>query len=225
MQGILAANNEAAQVFIHRGNYDGSIKLLQDALTQLEERDHDLDRSEQTTLADQGARFLPVCVNEENSTDLIEGSQFNPFVVYGQAFMIQCSPRTDRKDFFELYVPLVYNKALALHLRGLQASPTSQRDLLDALQLYKQGLSTIRSHWRKFDTSADVHLLFLALVNNALHLFSHFHCLDQARKCREQLKKLVQAFELLGVCTLENETEVFYLNCVADFCSTCAAAA
>lgn len=67
----------------------------------------------------------------------------------------------------------------------------------------------IRKNFSEFDPSGNVHLLFLALLNNTLPLFSHFQCLDEVARGRRQLSHLLQVFQQIGLAHPDGVIQLF----------------
>lgn len=86
MQGILAANNEAAQVLIVQGGYEEAIELLEDATVHL--TNPDIKSAEEPGTANQSSRFSPVRLNEDSSVD----TAMNPFSIFARPFCATLQP-------------------------------------------------------------------------------------------------------------------------------------
>ena len=219
MREALVTNNEAVQVALVGGSYDRAIQLLEKAQERLSE----LAKQPAMTVPDEAPRqntwISAIRVHDETSDGVgMMDSPGSVFSAFPHAFTMQCKGPIDKTSVFELSVLLIYNKAFSFHLRGVSKPSGGHRDLMTALRLYSFGLSIVRKQVNSFDILSNFHLVVLALLNNALHLFSHFHNLGQVRRRKANMQDLLEVFEKAGICERNCETDVFYANVFFGAC-------
>lgn len=240
-----AMNNDAVVNYLQRGEYEKSMTLFRQAMVQLRQALNNDTTSTSTNTNDAAASSPSSCDNddephqdrsfqgipmdEEDSAKLLTASPSNMFTLYPCAFIIECDQqeqqqRHSNKSPLELYVILIFNMALAHHLRGLHHPTACQSDLREALRCYKLGLSIVRRNAHLCSSSASgssdlsrttattttFYLVSLALLNNAGHLFSHFSHMLQAKSCLSRMEELLQASYMFNMS--EEQSEFFHSN-------------
>ena len=121
----------------------------------------------------------------------------NLFSFYQHAFML-CPTTTgtistSKKLNNQVYIVLLYNIGLALHMEGIGNDHNSKGNLTKAMQFYELAMSMIAIEWRDIDP--DDLLLLLAVSNNLGHIHSYLLNFTETQKYLVWLRHLMKAYQ------------------------------
>merc|ERR1712228_674795 len=97
-----------------------------------------------------------------------------------------------KKENNQVYILLLYNIGLALHMEGIRNNHNSKANLMKALQFYELAMSMIAIEWKDIDP--DDLLLLLAVSNNLGHIHSHLLNFAETQKFLVWLRHLMKAY-------------------------------
>ena len=215
---ITALNNTGIQN-LHQGFFAEAVRSFRMAVACLTDNNNNNNNNNATnasttTRDDTNKKLLPVsrqhleCIH---ASTILESSPYNSFEVC-QATLI--FPRMDSLANFraEVSIVLAWNLGLTYHFWGLAQSEGSQRNLQQALELYKFVMATLESA-QELALKNGIWALALGLLANMGHIFTHFWCIAQAKACIERMEQVLNSTS--AVWELCPEDEEFFVSVVA----------
>jgi hypothetical protein len=207
--------NNKAVACLSQGHYDESVAALGDALSSLklcrdlEDAAARLEVVQQSYSNPQQFTF-PIAGGEQSVkkahcplssvaltfTDSQHQQQqkmtaFNStFSIFNRALTISNANDLESsvsKNYNRLMTMLLYNMALALHIKAVRTGKTTE--LEGSLQLYEMSFSVLEDAWSQFDVN-DMLLFLLAIFVNMAHIHSVLFNGEKTRTCIQWLKAL-----------------------------------
>ena len=200
---IVDLNNQAVR-FMMQGNHDGTVSMLDTALSNLKMYQdataidisgvschvplHKHKQHKLKTLLDRDNSYLcsiplqalPSFCSCSSSTNASLFSLFHRAISLPQCARMEGN--TDR-----MIAMLLYNMGLSVHIQATQTGKASELD--GALQLYEMAFAVIEDAWGTFEVN-DLMLLLLALFNNMGCIHSSRFDHDKTQLCLDWLKTL-----------------------------------
>jgi hypothetical protein len=217
---VIAVNNSAVNL-MRQGSLHTAIPSFHSALHEL----HRITGSQQQNMkmdhiapiADHNSGNRPFVrkVRSIPLGDTLKSSIYqdqDAFSIFDRAFFIDSSASSASTYSSEgqnfTTTVLLYNMGLAHQLLGMQDFPSRQRNLKKAAKLYRMAAAILG----KFGDEANS-LVFLAVLNNMGHIYSHFCDTQESQRCVDSLQAGLYAIQQDSeVEILEDEFSAFQMN-------------
>ena len=197
--------NAKAVECLTEGTYDDAAKMLKQALAKLQTsfgaastRIRNYDKGTATNVS-----LVSVPVLTPEQAEEITHEQGSLFSLFPKAFQFEYSSNDHDEEedlvFSHLLVVLIFNLALATHLKSIQEKTLTQKRLMQILNLYQNGLHLAETFFSIEDRLSMLSVQ-LALVNNQGFVFSQGHWFAETR---ERLASLIELLELAACETTQ----------------------
>jgi hypothetical protein len=106
---------------------------------------------------------------------------------------------------------VLFNTGLAFHLQGRQDIRSQQTNFKNALCIYKMAFE-ILERCSKSEEDEVNQLVYLAVMNNMGHIYSHFCEGREAQHCLQLFRALLETMKSSGIDILSDEYLPFSMN-------------